>query len=439
MSDQKTASGHVGENFDLQDLPVQDPSRFHLLNLKDVFGKNIAQNIQTFESIFRPLYDNGHLLYHRQVCSPMDTEVEVHDHTEAKNKKMLMFGSNNYLGFANDPGVKEQVLKAIDQYGIGMAGPMILNGTGTMQKDLEQKIAEFKGKEDAMVLPTGYQANLAWVNSLITDNAVLLYDEASHASLIDAIRLGRKKAFRFLAQDMQSLEALLKKYRTDDPTRDIFVSMQGVYSMSGEVADVKTAAALCETYKAYLVIDDAHGTGVLGQGRGTAEHFGVSSKVFLTMGTFSKSFAVTGGFLAGDRKTINFIRYFARPYFFTAAISPMIASAVLAGINIIQKHPERVQKVLGNANYLRKKLDEAGIKYSRTESAVIPVFPPEGSVFREVALQLHKENLFINPIEAPAVPLGTERFRMSVMATHTPAHIDQAVAILKKVFAKYKK
>lgn len=438
MSDQNTVSGHIGENFDLKDLPVQDPSRFHLLNLKDVFGKNIDQNIQIFESIFRPLYDQGHLLYHRQICSPMAPEVEVFDHTHQTTKKMLMFGSNNYLGFANDPEIKAHVLQTIEKYGVGMAGPMILNGTGTVQRDLEKKIAQFKGKEDAMVLPTGYQANLAWVNSLITDNAVLLYDEASHASLIDAIRLGRKKAFRFLAQDMKSLEELLKKYREDDPSRDIFVSLQGVYSMSGEVADVKTAAELCEKYRAFLVIDDAHGTGVLGKGRGTAEHFGVSSKVFLSMGTFSKSFAVTGGFLAGDRKTINFIRFFARPYFFTAAISPMVASAVIAGIDTIQKHPERVQKVLDNANYLRAKLDEAGIKYSRTESAVVPVFPPEKSIFREVALELHNENLFINPIEAPAVPLGSERFRMSVMSTHTHQDIERAVAILKKVFGKYK-
>jgi glycine C-acetyltransferase len=160
----------------------------------------------------------------------------------------------------------------------------------------------------------------------------------------------------------------------------------------------------------------------------------VSSKVFLTMGTFSKSFAVTGGFLAGDKKTINFIRFFARPYFFTAAIPPMVASAVLAGIDEIEAHPERVQQVLDNAEYLRTELDKANIKYIRTESAVVPVFPPENSVFRKIALELHKEGLFINPIEPPAVALGTERFRMSVMATHSKADIEKAVAILKKVF-----
>lgn len=434
--DKKGKTGFIGENFDIGDLPIQDPSRFHLLNLKDVFGKQIKENIETFEGIFRPLYKNGFLLYHREVCSAMAPTVEVLDHTTGLRKKMLMFGSNNYLGFANDESIKMKVIQTIMDYGIGMAGPMILNGTGSLQKQLEKKLAEFKGKEDAIVLPSGYQANLAWVNSLITDNAILLYDEASHASLIDAIRLGKKRAFRFLAQDMKSLEEQLNKYRSEDPKRDIFVCLQGVYSMSGEVADVKTAADLCEKYSAYLVIDDAHGTGVLGQGKGTAEHFGVSSKVFLSMGTFSKSFAVTGGFLAGDRKTINFIRFFARPYFFTAAIPPMVASAVIAGIEEIEAHPERVQKVLDNAEFLRSELDRANIKYIRTGSAVVPVFPPENSVFRKIALELHNEGLFINPIEPPAVALGTERFRMSVMATHSKDDIKNAVAILKKVFER---
>lgn len=438
MTDPKKS--FIGENFDLGDLPLepsmQDPSRFHLLNLKDVFGKQIKENINTFEGIFRPLYNNGFLLYHREVCSAMAPVVEVLDHTTGLRKKMLMFGSNNYLGFANEEKIKKRVIKTVEEYGIGMAGPMILNGSGSLQKELEKKLAQFKGKEDAIVLPSGYQANLAWVNSLITDNAILLYDEASHASLIDAIRLGKKRAFRFLAQDMKSLEEQLTKYRSEDANRDIFVCLQGVYSMSGEVADLKTAAALCEKYNANLVVDDAHGTGVLGKGRGSAEHFGVSSKVFLTMGTFSKSFAVTGGFLAGDKKTINFIRFFARPYFFTAAIPPMVASAVLGCLEEIEANPARVQNVLDNAEYLRAQLDLAGIKYTRTESAVVPVFPPDNSVFRKIALDLHKEGLFINPIEPPAVALGTERFRMSVMATHTKEQIEQAVAILKLCFER---
>lgn len=409
------------------------------MNLREYFGANWRANVAVFESVFRPLYDKGLLLYHRPILSAIGPRVRVWDQNESRERDMLMFGSNNYLGFANDAEIKGKVIEAVEKFGVGMAGPMILNGTGSLQRELERQLAEFKGKEDAMVLPTGYQANLAWVTALMTDQSVLLYDEASHASLIDAVRMGRKKAFRFSAQDFSTLEDQLKKFRGDDATRDIFVSLQGVYSMSGEALDLKTAAGLCEKYEASLVIDDAHGTGVLGGGRGTAEHFGVSAKVKLAMGTFSKAFAVTGGFLAGDRETINFIRFFARSYFFSAAIPPMTAAAVLAGLDIIRRHPERIAKVRENAERLRKGLDRVGIEYSSTETAVVPVFPPVQNRFREIALDVHRENLFINPIEPPAVPIGSERFRVSVMATHTAADIDEAVAILDRVFKKYRR
>jgi 8-amino-7-oxononanoate synthase len=351
---------------------------------------------------------------------------------------MLMFGSNNYLGFANDPQIKAKAIEAVQKFGIGMAGPMILNGTSTLHHQLEAALARFKGYEDAMILPTGYQANLAWVNALLTDQSVLLYDESSHASLIDAIRMGRKKAFRFSNSDVSTLETLLKKYRQEDSKRDIWVCTQGVYSMTGEVVDLKSISDLCEKYRAYFVVDDAHGTGVLGKGKGTAEHFGITSKLKLAMGTFSKSFAVTGGFLAGEKKLINYIRFFARPYFFTAAMPPMTAAAVLAGIEILEKHPERVEQIHKNIKYLSKKLTEANIEHTCSESAIIPVFPPVQSQFREVALALHREHLFVNPIEPPAVPVGQERFRVSVMATHTHQHIDEAVSIFQKVFDRFK-
>jgi glycine C-acetyltransferase len=207
--------------------------------------------------------------------------------------------------------------------------------------------------------------------------------------------------------------------------------------MTGESSDLGFIADLCEAHKAFLVIDDAHGTGVLGRGKGSAEHFGINSKLKLTMGTFSKSFAVTGGFLAGDAASINFIRFFARPYFFSAAISPMIASAVLAGLEILNTQPERVQLLHERANLLRRLLKEANIQHRQTESAIIPVYPPQTGIFRQLALELHNEGLFINPIEPPAVPVGEERFRMSVMATHSEGDIYEAVEILKRVFRRY--
>ncbi len=439
LKEQTHDTQYVGENFDLIDLPIKPPEDIHLLSLRDYFGPQIEKNVDVFEGIFRALYDKGLLLYHREVRSPIDTRVKVWDHVTQKESDMLMFGSNNYLGFANDPTIKQAVMKTLDDYGVGMAGPMILNGTGKLQRQLEKEIANFKGYEDALILPTGYQANLAWVNALITDQAILLYDDASHASLIDAIRLGKKKAFRFSPTSLETLESLLKKYRENDPQRDIWVCTQGVWSMTGEVADLKTISNLCEKYKAYLVIDDAHGTGVLGQGKGTAEHCGVTAKVKLSMGTFSKSFAVTGGFLAGEKEIINFIRFFARPYFFTAAMPPMIASAVLSGIDIIRKTPERVQKLHHNIKLFSDKLTAVGIEHKRSQSAIVPVYPPQAEKFREIAYALHSSGLFVNPIEPPAVPVGQERFRVSLMATHTEQDIDEAVAIFKSVFSRFKK
>lgn len=427
----------VGENFDLTDLPVENPNEIHLMNLGDYFGSNIDSNIQTFDHFFSPLYQKGYLLYHREVCGPIAPTVIVYDHHRKTHQEMLMFGSNNYLGLANDPEVKNRVKAAIEEFGVGMAGPMILNGRGSVQRLLEERMATFKGCEAAMLLPTGYQANLAWVSSLVTDNAILLYDEASHASLIDAIRMGRKKAFRFSNHDLSHLKGLLEKYRNNDPNRDLWICVQGVYSMTGETADLDYISALCEEFRAFLVVDDAHGTGVLGRGKGTAEYFGVSKKLKLNMGTFSKSFAVTGGFLAGDKKLINYIRFFARPYFFSAAMSPMNAAAILAGLDIIENEPGRIHSLHYNCHLMRSLLAKAQIKHHVTESAIIPIYPPRKGIFRQLALDLHNEGLFVNPIEPPAVPLGEERFRVSVMATHSEQNIRDAVSILERIFRRY--
>jgi glycine C-acetyltransferase len=432
----KPKDSFVGENFDLRELPIDGgPEQVHLMNIRHLFSSQIQQNIEVFDSIHRPLNEKGYLLYHRKICSPADRTVWIEDMLTGQKREMLMFGSNNYLGFANEPKIRQRVHEALDKHGIGMAGPMILNGTSSLHRELERRLAKFKGKEDAVVLPSGYQANLAWVNSLMTDDAILLYDEASHASLIDAVRLGRRKAFRFESQKLETLEHLLKKYA--DGKRDLFVSIQGVYSMTGEISQVPDILQMAEKYEAQLVIDDAHGTGVLGKGRGTAEHFGVSKRLRLSMGTFSKSFAVTGGFLAADEKTINFIRFFARPYFFTAAISPLIASAVLAGIDLIENEPDRVERLHKNIARFRELLVENEIGHTFTGSAIFPVFPPVAGKFREISLALHESGLFVNPIEPPAVPVGRERFRVSVIATHTEADLQKAVSILKNVFKEF--
>lgn len=409
----------------------------NLLSLRSQFSGSLEKDKGFFENTFRPLYDKGNLLYHRRILSPIDRHVKVWDDILQKPIEMIMMGSNSYLGFANDPEIKEKVKESIDKYGVGMGGPMLLNGTSELHRTLELRIAKFKGKEDSILLPSGYMTSLTWITTLVEDDAILLYDEYSHASIADGIRLGKRKAFRFEHNNTSDLEIQLKKHREKNSERDIWVTTQGVYSMNGELAPAKEIADLCEKYNAYYIIDDAHGTGVLGKGRGTAEEFEITKKLKYTMGTFSKAFSVTGGFISGDKESINLLRFFARPYFFTAAPSPMVMAAIHGGLDILERDTSRVDALHSNIKYFYNSLDKAGIKYTKTGSAIVPVFPSSVKDFRAISRSLHENGLFVNPIEPPGVPKGGERFRVSLMATLTKSDIDQATDILKNVFSRF--
>ncbi len=409
-----------------------------LPHFHNLFTKDMDSNFTLFSQIYGALEKSGKLHYHRRIMSAIDRTAVVWDEATQQAKNMLMFGSNSYLGMANDPYVKAKVKEAIDIHGVGMGGPMLLNGTSELHHKVQQALANLKSKEDCVLVPTGYMTNLTWITSLLNDDAVLFYDEVSHASVADGIRLGRKKAFRFQHNDCNDLETKLKKMREKNKAeRPIFVSVQGVYSMNGELAPLPDIVNLCEKYDAELVIDDAHGTGVMGGGRGTAEHFGLSSRLRYSMGTLSKAFSVTGGFFVGDQKSIHYMRFFSRPYFFSASLSPMIMASILASLELMQKEPHRVQRVHTNAQRFRDNLKAMGANYYPTESAIIPVFPPTPQRFREMAAEVHNRGLFVNSIEAPGVPRGRERFRITVMSTHTNEDIDQACDILKDVFNKY--
>ncbi|MBL7557002.1 MAG: pyridoxal phosphate-dependent aminotransferase family protein [Bdellovibrionaceae bacterium] len=409
----------------------------NLLTLASQFKGQIDADVDFFESYFRPLYNEGKLLYHREIISPVDRRVLVKDPMTGKTIDMIMMGSNNYLGFANDPEVKEKAKEAIDKQGLGMGGPMLLNGTSQLHRTVEERLAHFKGKEDCIILPSGYMTSLTWVTTLVSDSALLFFDEISHASVVDGIKLGRKTAFRFNHNDPDDLDKMLKKYRDKDAKRDLWVTTQGVYSMNGELAPVKEISDVCQKYDAKYVIDDAHGTGVMGKGRGMAEEAGITDRLQYAMGTFSKAFSITGGFFAADKNTINFLRFFSRPYFFTASLSPVSMAVILACLDILERSTERVDKLHANIKFFYDCLDKAGIKYTRTGSAIIPVFPPTPESFRVLSQKLHENGLFVNPIEPPGVPKGGERFRVSLMATHTQKDIQDAVDILKSTYARY--
>lgn len=413
-----------GENFDLHSILLHGQK----MNLKD--------KTSFFGQFIDDLSSNDQMLCMRCIGSAADREVLVYDEHLQAYKKMLMFGSNNYLGLTNHPYIIQKVKEAADEYGIGVAGPPLLNGYTKLHKELEEKLAEFKNAEDAMIFSSGYGANVGLVSGLMNQDSIVLYDAYSHASFCDGIKLSGVQSYRFPHNDLKSLEARLKIIRSNSNS-DIFIGVEGVYSMDGDTAPLDELLILCKKYDAILIVDDAHGTGVMGEnGKGTAEEYNVEGEVDITMGTFSKTFAVTGGFVAASKEIINYLRFFARSYMFSASVSPAIVAAVLGGLEIIKNEPERLQNLRKNIKYANQLLNEIGFE-TNSNSAIIPLRVPLNMNIRKAAYEFHKRGIFMNSIEYPAVPLSQQRFRISLMATHTKQDIEQLVETIEYVWEHY--
>jgi len=424
MKTEENYSG--GENFDLHKI---------LLKGKNL---NLKEKVDFFNLFIRDLVGNNEMLCMRCITSTADREVEIFDNYSGKIKKMLMFGSNNYLGLANHPYVKEKAQNAIEKFGAGIGGPPLLNGYTSLHKELEEKLAALKKTEDALIFSSGYGANVGLVTGLMNENSLVLYDAYSHASFCDGIKMSAVQSFRFPHNDLIILENRLKNLRANSGN-DIYIGVEGVYSMDGDLAPLDKLVELCKKYNAYLIVDDAHGTGVMGKkGRGSCEHFNVDSKVDLVMGTFSKTFAVTGGFIAGSKSVINYLRYFAHSYMFSASLPPVIIAAVLAGLDILENEPGLLQSLRDNINYTADKLSALGFRVNN-ETAIFPLIVPADMNIRKASYEFHKRGIFVNSIEYPAVPLSQQRFRISVMATHTKEDIDKLVTVVEEVWNEHKK
>lgn len=409
------------ENFSLRDfLPLPD--------------QRFDEQVAAFSDHYRQAQSAGQLLYMRELTGPAAETVEVRDPLTGEAREMLMFGSNNYLGLANHPRVKEAAKAAIDEFGVGAGGPPLLNGTSSLHRRLERALAELKGCEDAMLFTSGFMANLACVTALMRPQDVLIYDEFSHASLYDALKLARCKSQFFAHNDVEELEAILEATRARAPGANVLVAVEGVYSMDGDLAPLPAIAALCEAHGAWLMVDDAHGTGVMGSlGAGTADHFGLPhGAVSIHMGTFSKAFGTAGGFVAGSRALIDYMRFFARSYMFSAAVPHPVVASVLAGLEVMAEEPWRQSRLHENARTLAEGLGGLGLAV-RCESAILPVIVAPPVDIRRLTLGLHEHGLFANAIEAPAVPADKQRLRLSVMATHTDEHLERAIATIARV------
>ena len=367
--------------------------------------------------------------YFRPISSEQNTEVLMN------GKKVLMFGSNSYMGLTNHPKVIEAAVAATKKYGTGMAGSPFLNGTLDIHKELEARIADYVGKDDAIVYSTGFGTNLGVVSTLTSREDYIICDEQDHASIVEGRRLSFSQPLKYKHNDMDSLETALKKCK---PESVKLIVTDSVFSMEGDVANLPEMVRLAKKYDASLMVDEAHGIGVFGEGgRGVVNHFGLTDDVDLIMGTFSKSFASLGGFIATDKEITNFLRHHSRSYIFTASITPASTAAALAAMDIMLSEPERQQHLWDITHYALDNFRAMGCEIGHTSTPIIPLFIRDDYKTFAVTRDLLEEGVFVNPVVSPAVAPQDTLIRYSLMATHTKDQVTRSLEAIQKVFKKH--
>ena len=395
---------------------VQDPS-VAVNKSPDIFEKCLKFT-KAKELISCGLYP-----YFRVIESAKDPEVII------SGRKMIMVGSNNYLGLTNHPKVKEAAIEAVKKYGSGCAGSRFLNGTLDIHVALEAKLARFMRKDAALIFSTGFQVNLGVISALIGKDDIIIIDKMDHASIIDGCRLSYGEVKKFRHNDMADLKRVLE----ENKNKGKLIIVDGVFSMEGDIAKLPDIVELAKKYDARLMVDDAHGIGVLGKtGRGTAEHFGLEDEVDLIMGTYSKSLASIGGFISGDSDIVHYIKHFARALIFSASPPPASVAAVSAALDIIENEPERRARLWKNTNRMLKGLRELGFETGPSETPIIPVIVGDNELAFKMAMMMQEEGVFANVAVSPAVPNGKALIRTSYMATHTDEHLDIVLSAFEK-------
>lgn len=369
--------------------------------------------------------------YFNALSTAQDTEVTI------DGKRTIMLGSNNYMGMTNDARTIQAAKDALDKFGTGCSGSRFLNGTLTLHEELENELAEFFGKEQAITFSTGFQTNLGIVSALAGRNTYIIGDAENHASLVDAARLSfAKRVYKYRHADMDDLREKLEFAPEDAPK---LIITDGVFSMGGDIAKLPEIVELKKKHNALLMVDDAHGVGMLGHcGRGTADHFGLTDEVDVIMTTFSKSLGSLGGCMAASEKITFHVKHKARPFIFSASIPPANAAAALCALRIMKQEPERREALISIAKYLRDGLREAGLPIVEAETAIIPIYTYSAERTLHIAKRLLEEGVYVNPVLPPAVDADMCMLRTSLTATHTKEQMDRAIAVFKKVFDEFK-
>ena len=372
----------------------------------------------------KEVQEMGYYPYFMPIASGPSAEVWIGD------KQLIMIGSNNYLGLTQDPRIKKAAIEAVEKYGSGCTGSRFLNGTLPLHVELEEKLAEFMQREAALVFSTGFQTNLGTISTVVGKDDIIFADRNNHASIVDGCRLSFGRVVKFKHNDMRDLERLLKASKD----RGKLIVADGVFSMEGNLIKLPRLVELAQEFGARVMIDEAHSIGVFGEhGRGTAEHFGLEDKVDIVMGTFSKSFASLGGFIAAEAPVIEYIKHHARALIFSASMPPAAVASVIAALDIIQKEPERREKLWQNVRKMKTAFDELGFDTCGSESPVIPIVVGEMMDTFVFWKKLFDHGVYTNPAVPPAVPQGRSLIRTSYMATHTEEELNKVLDVFEKL------
>ena len=390
----------------------------------DIFEK-CEQRSRVDEARERDVYPYFHALESRQ-----DIEVIM------EGKRRIMLGSNNYLGLTINPNVIEAGVKAIEKYGTGCSGSRFLNGTLNMHIELEEELAEFLHKEEVVTFSTGFQSNLGIISAIVGRTDYVICDKENHASIYDGCKLSYGKMLRFKHNDMNDLERMLNSV---PETAGILIVTDGVFSMGGDIANLPEIVRLAKKYGARVMVDDAHGLGVIGEGgRGTASYFGLEDEVDIYMGTFSKSLASLGGYMASSKRVADYVRHSSRPFIFSASMTPASCACALASLRELKAHPELVTNLAHISQYVRNGLTARGIKHLESTTPIVPIYTYETFRTLGIAKDLYDEGVYVNPVLPPATPPTDCLLRTSYMASHTEAILDEAMDIIKEVLNRSK-
>ncbi|HOA78754.1 MAG TPA: aminotransferase class I/II-fold pyridoxal phosphate-dependent enzyme [Bacilli bacterium] len=369
--------------------------------------------------------EQGIYPYFHALETGQDTEVHMY------NRRVIMIGSNNYLGLTSHPEVKEAAIAAIEKYGSGCSGSRFLNGTLDIHLALEEELADFLRKEAVMTFSTGFQSNLGIISAIAGRNDYIVSDKENHASIYDACRLSYAKLLRFKHNDMEDLEKKLASIESD---KGILIVTDGVFSMTGDICNLPEIVRLAKKYGARVMVDDAHGLGVLGAGgRGTAEYFDLEDEVDIYMGTFSKSLASLGGYMAASRDVVEYVKHVSRPFIFSASITPASVEAARAALRIIRREPERVKALHDISSYMREGLKKLGVDIIESQTPIIPIYTYEDEKTFIACKLLLERGVYVNPVISPATPPGQSLLRTSYTATHTREQMDHAMRSIKEV------